>query len=83
MREYATSEDVLFVESKIKKSNNYPTINELWKSLHGRFKTKDELGTIIEYFLNENMILIDKGRIVWIHNPKLANLINKRGFFIL
>lgn len=79
---YIELKDVQAVEDKIKKLD-YPTPNELWKSLHGRFRTKNELGGVIEYFLKENMILLDKGHIVWIYNPKLNNLLQRRGFVVL
>jgi len=86
MKDYVTGDDVEFVENKIKKLDYYPTPNELWKEMKGRFKRKCELGTIIEYFLNENKIILDKrdGTIVWIHNPKLTNRIlqNPRLFIL-
>ena len=40
MQKYVTIDDVLFVEDKIKKLDYYPTPNELWKEMKGRFKTK-------------------------------------------
>ena len=85
MQKYVTIDDIEFVENKIKKLNYYPTPNELWKEMKGRFKIKAELGTIIEYFLNENKIILDRrdGTIVWIDNPKLTNLLQKRGFVVL
>ena len=77
MEKYVTMDDILFVEKKIKSSKNYLTPNELWKLLHGYFRTKAELGTILEYFIHENRIIIDSidGRIVWIWNPKVADRI--------
>jgi len=83
MKDYVTSDDVLFVEEKIKKLKYYPTPNELWKEMKGHFRRKNELGTIIEYFLNENKLILDKGKIVWIHNPRLTNLLQRRGFVVL
>ena len=77
MQKYVTFDDVEFVENKIKKLDYYPTPNELWKEMKGRFKIKAELGTIIEYFLNERKIILDKrdGRIIWIENSNLAKRI--------
>jgi hypothetical protein len=77
MMQYVTYEDILFVEKKIKSLKCYPTPNELWKEMRGRFKTKAELGTIIEYLLNKNRIILDNidGKIIWIWNPKLAKRI--------
>ena len=86
MQKYVTIDDVEFVENKIRKLNYYPTPNELWKEMNDRFKTKAELGTIIEYFSNERKIIIDKrdGRLVWIHNPKVANrILANRSLLIL
>jgi len=85
MQKYVTFDDVEFVENKIKKLDYYPTPNQLWKEMKGRFKRKCELGTIIEYFLNENKIIFDKrdGTIIWIHNPKLDKVLQKRGFVFL
>ena len=80
---YVELEDVQAVEDTIKKLN-YPTPNELWKALKGRFKTKNLLGGVIDYFLKENMIIIDKGRIVWIWNPEATKRIfSNRSLFLL
>jgi hypothetical protein len=83
MKNYVEIKDVFFVEDKIKSLKYYPTPNELWKELKGRFRTKNELGTIIDYFLNENMIILDKGKIVLIHNPPLNRLLKMRGYIVL
>ena len=66
MQKYVTFDDIEFVENKIKKLDYYPTPNELWKEMKGRFKRKCELGTIIDHFLNKNKIILDKrdGKIV-------------------
>jgi len=86
MKDYVTSDDVFFVEDKIKALDYYPTPNELWKELKGRkgrFNRKAELGAIIEYFLHSNMAILDKGKLVWIENPLLSKLLKKRGFVVL
>jgi len=84
MKDYVTGDDVLFVENKIKKLKYYPTPNELWKEMKGRFRRKAELGSILEYFLNSNMIIFDMGRIVWIWNPKESKRIfSNKGLIIL
>jgi len=75
LTQYVTAKDVLVVKDKIKSAKNYLTPNELWKTLKGRFKTKAELGTILEYLRNENMIVFDEGQIVWISNPRASNRI--------
>jgi len=77
MKDYVTGEDVEFVEKKIKSLNYYPTPNELWKEMKGRFRAKNELGSILEYFMNERKIILDKidGKIIWIDNPRLTNRI--------
>jgi len=82
MQQYVELKDVFKVEEKIKQMD-YPTPNELWKALKGKFKTKNELGGVIDYFLKENMIILDKGHIVWIKNPKLNKLLKTRGFVVL
>jgi len=82
MQQYVELKDVFKVEDKIKQMD-YPTPNELWKALKGRFKTKNELGGVIDYFLKENMVILDRGRIVWIKNPKLNKLLHRRGFVVL
>jgi len=78
---YIDSKYVLDVENKIKQMD-YPTPKQLLNKYKGTL-TKQELGGILDYFLKENKITIDKGHIVWIHNPYLTNLMNKRGFFVL
>lgn len=84
MRDYVTSDDVLFVEKKIKSLKYYPTPNELWKEMHNRFRTKAELGAIIELFENENKLIFDKeGKLIWIKNQRLMNVLNTRGFVVL
>jgi hypothetical protein len=84
MEKYVTSEDVLFVEKKIKTSKKDLTPSQLWKSLRGHFRTKAELGTILKYFENEKMIILDdEKKIVWIKNPYLMNLLQTRGFVVL
>jgi len=79
---YVELKNVQATEDKIKQLN-YPTPNELWEKMKGKFRTKNELGGVLDYFLKENMILFDKGRIVWIRNPKLNGLLQQRGFFVL
>ena len=73
--------DVFIVENKIKHLD-YPTPKELLEKLPKRFNKKTVSG-ILGYFLKENMILMDKGHIVWIHNPKLNKLLHKRGYVVL
>ena len=79
MQDYVTINDIEFVEKKIKSSKRYLTPNELWSELKGRFRTKAELGTILEYLLHENRIIFDNidGRIVWIWNPRNVDRILK------
>ena len=57
MKDFVTSDEVLFVEKKIKSLKYYPTPIELWKELHGKFKNKNELGSILEYFINEKYFI--------------------------
>ena len=67
------------MEKKIK-AMNYPAPEELFSKLNIDRKT---FASILEYFLKENMILIDNDHIVWIHNPKLNKLLHKKGYVIL
>jgi len=84
MQDYVTAEDVLFVEDKIKSLPYYPTPNELWKEMNGHFRRKAELGTIIDYFLSENKVLLGKDhRLIWIKNPRLDKLLQNRGYVFL
>lgn len=78
---YIELKDVFAIEKKLEQLD-YPTINDLQKSLQSKY-TKKELRSVLEYFLGENMILMDKGHIVWIHNPKLNKLLHKRGYVVL
>ena len=65
--ELIESKDVIIVEDKIKHLD-YPTPKELFAKLPKRFDKKT-VSSILGYFLKENMILMDKGQIVWIWNP--------------
>ena len=78
---YIELKDVFAIEKKLEQLD-YPTINDLQKSLQSKY-TKKELRSVLEYFLDENMILMDKGHIVWIHNPRLNKLLHKRGYAVL
>lgn len=81
MESYIELKDVFAIEKKLKQLD-YPTLNDLQKSLKSKF-TKKELKSVLAYFLDENMILMDKGHMVWIHNPRLNNLLHKRGYVVL
>jgi len=83
MKKYIDSSEVFAVENKLKKLDYYPTPNQLWKEMKGKFKSKAELGTIIEYFLNANKLILNNHKLVWIENPKLDKLLSKRGFVVL
>jgi len=70
---------VLMVEDTIKKLDNYPTKNQLWRALP-KMVMWQTFSTILNYLEKSNKILVDKkGEIVWIFadNPKTRKLLKK------
>ena len=59
------------------KDLDYPTIKQLSKHLQiSEAKAKLKIDVLLE----ENKILMDGKRIVWIHNPKLNKLLKSKGY---
>ena len=79
---FVNLKETFLVEEKIKKMD-YPTPKQLWKAVSSKLKRKQKLGAVLEYFLDENMIALDKGHIVWIHQPHLDAVLQRRGFLVL
>jgi len=66
------------IEHIIKKMD-YPTKKEIWEALNKRISLK-EVSKIVDDLEKSNKILIDTdGRTVWVHNPKLAKIIEDEG----
>jgi len=79
---YVDLKETFLVEEKIKKMD-YPTPKQLWKAVSPKLKRKQKLGAVLEYFLDENMIALDKGHIIWIYQPQLDAILQRRGFLVL
>ncbi len=76
---FPTLETVLMVEEKIERNSGEFTRTELWKKLPKKVMWQTYV-LVIDYLLYSNKIVVDPrdGKIVWIHNPKLAKMIEKR-----
>jgi len=65
--------EVELIEIAIKELD-YPTFDELFESIKGKI-SKRKLEGIIDILLLNHHILMDKGKIVWVWNPKVADRI--------
>lgn len=76
---FPTLETVLMVEETIEKYSGDFNRTEFWKKLPKKVMWQTYV-LVIDYLLYSNKIVIDPkdGKIVWIHNPKLLKLIEKR-----
>ena len=72
-------DSVLMVEDTIKKLDNYPTKNQLWRALPKAMMWQT-FNVILDYLIKSNKIIIDRqDRVVWIFagNPKIKKLLMK------
>jgi hypothetical protein len=72
-------ETVLMVERTIKKSHDYPTRMQLWRSLPSKVQYQT-FKAILEYLEASSKIMFDEhGHIIWVaaDNPKLRELLSK------
>lgn len=69
-------DNILMVEREIQRARSYPTKKELWHSLPRKLQYQS-FNSILDYLESSNMILLDKGKIVWTFrsNPKLRKLL--------
>ena len=80
---YPTLDTVLMVEETIEKYSGEVNRTELWKKLPRKVMWQTYL-MVLDYLAYSNKIITDPrdGKIVWIWNPKLAKLLEKRGLII-
>ena len=78
IKNYIDLTEIMMVEETIKNLNYYPSKIKLWRVLNKKISYK-KLEMIIEYFLEQNKIFIDKRKIFWAFNPKLMEHVNKYG----
>lgn len=76
---YPTLDTVLMIEDTIEKYSGEVNRTELWKKLPRKVMWQTYL-MVLDYLEYSNKIVIDPrdGKIVWIWNPKLAKLVEKR-----
>lgn len=68
---YPRLDTILMVENTIKELNFYPTKMELWAKLPKKVQYQT-FKIIIEYLIDSNKLIIDKGKIIWTFNSKLV-----------
>ncbi len=76
---FPTLETVLMVEETIEKYSGQVNRTELWKKLPKKVMWQTYV-LVIDYLLYSNKIVVDPRdeKIVWIWNPKLAKMLEKR-----
>ena len=78
---YPRLDTVLMVEETIQKLDYYPTKMQLWKDLPKKMMYQT-FCLIIDYLIENNKIVVDDGKIIWIWNPKLVKRIMEQGLII-
>lgn len=78
---YPRLDTVIMVEDMIKKLDYYPTKTQLWKALPKKMMYQT-FCMIIDYLIESNKIIINKGQIVWIWNPELIKKITQKRLII-
>lgn len=75
---YPRLDTILMVEDSLRKSKNYPTKTQLWRSLKKKVMYQT-FCLILGYLERSNKIILDKGRVVWVFadNAKLKKLLSK------
>ncbi len=76
---FPTLETVLMVEETINKYSGELNRTQLWKKLPKKVMWQTYV-LVIDYLLYSNKIVVDPkdGKIVWIWNPKLAEMVKNR-----
>jgi len=76
---FPTLETVLMVEETIDKYSGELNRTDLWKKLPRKVMWQTYV-LVIDYLLYSNKIAVDPkdGKIIWIWNPKLLKLVEKR-----
>jgi len=74
-----TLETVLMIEETIEKESGEFNRTELWKNLPKKVMWQTYL-IVLDYLLSSNKIAVDPPdkKIIWIWNPKLLKMIEKR-----
>jgi hypothetical protein len=79
---YPRLDTVIMIEETIRKAKKNMTVTSLWKKLRKKVMWQTYL-TVLDYLEYSGKILIDKEKnIVWIWNPKLIELVKKKGVMI-
>jgi len=74
---YPRLDTVLMVEDQIRDNKGYPNRRQLWLSLPNKVMYQT-FNLILKYLQDSGKILItDKGKIIWTHNPKLMKKLIK------
>ena len=78
-----TLETVLMIEETLDKYSVEFNRTELWKKLPRKVMWQTYL-IVLDYLLSSNKIVVDPRdkKIVWIWNPKLVKMLEKRGLII-
>ncbi len=78
-----TLETVLMIEETIDKYSGEFNRTELWKKLPRKVMWQTYL-IVLDYLLFSNKIIVDPRdkKIVWIWNPKLVKMLEKKGLII-
>ena len=66
---YPRLDTVMMVEKQIQKSSNYPTKNQLWRSLPKQVQYQT-LTFIVNYLEELGKIIIKDNQIIWVWDPK-------------
>lgn len=66
---YPRLDTVMMVEKAIQKSSNYPTKNQLWRSLPKQVQYQT-LTYIVDYLEELGKIIIKDSQIIWVWDPK-------------
>lgn len=66
---YPRLDTVLMVEKAIQNSSNYPTKNQLWRTLPKQVQYQT-LSYIIDYLEELGKIIIKDSQIIWVWDPK-------------
>ena len=70
---------VLMIEKAIEENSGEFNRTELWKHLPRKVMWQTYL-VVLDYLIASNKIIADKdGKIVWIWNPNLVRMLEKRG----